>query len=102
MLIWHDSTYYYSGYIKKSKNTNNRILIHWGIDTLSIINNVVFNQSNEIIVDSNGILTYPEYFGGGHTNFYPPSYIRNDSARFNFGKGGLGTWVTWEVIGIKN
>ena len=101
ILIWHDTTYSYSGFIKKSTNSENRLLVHWGNDTLSIINNVVYTQTNEMIVDSSGILSYPEYFGGGHTYFYPPAYIRNDSTMFNFGSGGLGMWSTWNVTGLK-
>lgn len=101
ILIWSDSTYYYSGFIKKSLKVNNRVLIHWGIDTLTTISDVVYIQSNEMIVDSSGVLSYPEYSGGGHTHFYPPAYLRNDSAIFNFGMGGIGSWVTWDVIGVK-
>ncbi len=101
ILRWYDSTYSYSGFIEKSRNSVNRLLVHWGEDTLGVINNVVFTQSNEMIVDSAGMLSYPEYSGGGHTYFYPPAYIRNDTIRFNFGYGGLGMWCTWSVLGIK-
>jgi hypothetical protein len=101
ILIWHDSTSFYSGYIKKSTSSKNRVLVHWGTDTLGIIKNIAYTQTNEIVVDSVGLLSYPEYSGGGHTFFYPPAFLRNDSASFNFGRGGLGAWVNWNVKGLK-
>jgi hypothetical protein len=42
ILIWYDSIYYYSGFIKKSLNINDRVLIHWGTDTLTTIYDVVY------------------------------------------------------------
>ena len=101
LLYWHDTSYSYSGFIKKSINSGDRVMIHWGDDTLCTINNVVYTQTNEIIVDSSGLLSYPEYSIGGHTSLYPPAYLRNDSARFVFGSGGLGAYVSWDVVGIK-
>jgi hypothetical protein len=101
-IYWNDTSYFYNGFIKKSANSENRILIHWGKDTLCIINNIVYTQTNEIIVDSSGILSYPEYSIGGHTSLSFPAYLRNDTARFIFESGGLGAYETWNVIGIKN
>lgn len=96
----HDTTYSYSGFIEKSTSLENRLLIHWGNDTLVILNGIVFTQSNEMIVDSSGVLSYPEYYGGGMTGFYQPAYIRNDSIRFLFGRGRF-DWHTWDVLGLK-
>ena len=101
ILTWYDSVYSFKGYIKKSANSENRILIHWGNDTICIINDIVFTQTNNVIVDTSGNLSYPEYDGGGHTHFYPPAFIKNDSVRFNFGCGGIGMYKTWNILGIK-
>ena len=97
---WKDTTYYYSGSIKKS-TTFDRILVDWGNDTLITIDNTTFIQKNEMIVDSLGNLSYPEYNGTGNTNFHLPASIENDSIEFHFAAGGLGLYVSWSVTGIK-
>ncbi|MDL2227369.1 hypothetical protein LJC30_00585 [Odoribacter sp. OttesenSCG-928-L07] len=100
IITWLDSTYSFDGSIKKS-GTSNKIIVHWGEDTLTIYNNTVFTQTSEFTVDIDGTLTYPEYGGSGHTNLYPPAYISNDTIVFTICAGGLGMYSCWSVLGVK-
>jgi hypothetical protein len=98
---WHDTNYTYNGSINKSKKSYNKIIVDWGNDTLAITNNVVFTQKSEFTIDSEGILSYPEYYPGfGNTCLFKPSYIKDDTIKFLIGSGGLGYYVKWQVNGI--
>lgn len=102
MLQWYDSIYSYSGYIQKSTNYDDRLLVHWGTETLFSINGTRFTKTNELVVDANGNLSYPEYYGGPYTTFgNHPSYIKNDTIRFDICSGGLGGYSDWTVVGVK-
>lgn len=96
-----DTTYPYAGSITKSVSHSNKILVDWGDGTIGTLSGVTFTQKSELTVDTNGKLTYPEYGGHNHWYFYNPSYISGDTIRFGFCAGGLGSWTTWDVIGIK-
>lgn len=101
IITYYDSVYSYQGYIHKSAQADDRVLIHWGVDTIVIKDDIVFNQSNDMMVDSDGMLTYPEFPDGGYTYLSNASYLRNDSAKFKFSNGGLGAYALWNVIGTK-
>lgn len=97
--IYRDTTWYYSGTISIADSTANRILVHWGKDTLYYYG-PVFTQSNQMIVDPEGVLGYPEYCRTVHMTFGPAS-IKNDTIRFRFTDGGAGSSKTWTVMGVK-
>lgn len=98
--IYSDTTWYYSGYIKKSVNSKDKVLIHWGNDTLKRFIRDLF-PSNELVVDSDGNLSSNDFNYSDKDSFYPPSYIRNDTVRFNFSTGGAGSSFHWEVTGVR-
>jgi uncharacterized ubiquitin-like protein YukD len=98
--IWVDSNYSYEGSIIKS-DEKDKIIVDWGNDTLAGDGIRVFTQKSEFAIDSTGNLSYPFYPEVGHTRFWPPSYINNDTLRFTIGSGGMMYYSIWEVYGLK-
>jgi len=101
--LYGDTTYSYSSSITKSIFYSNKILVDWGNDTLVTLNGVTYTQKSELTVDTNGVLTYPEY--GGYSGYFlyntSYSYINGDTIRFGISASSLGFSRCWEVIGLK-
>ena len=96
-----DSNYVYEGSIIKS-NDDNKIIVDWGNDTIAGDGIRVFTQKSELSVDSIGNLSYPSYPNVGHTRFWPPCYIMQDTLKFTIGNGGLMYFSIWEVFALKH
>ena len=103
--IWRSGrdTTFYLGSIMKSSSYFNRILVDWGIGTITTINGVTFTQKSDITVDTDGKLTYPEYGGVSRFYFYNTSYsyISGDTIRFGISASSNGASRVWEVLGLK-
>lgn len=93
-----DTTWYYSGTIRLVDDSlKNRVLVHWGDDSYAVPH---LTQSNKMIVDTTGVLSYPEYCRTVHQMFND-AFIRNDTIRFEFTDGGAGSAKRWTVTGVK-
>jgi hypothetical protein len=101
VMVWHDTAYDYSGYVVRSENHKDKVIVRWGDESIAVVNGVAYTQKNELTIDREGILTYPGYGGFGHTHFYPPAFIRDDSIRFNISAGGMGFYSVWKVKGLR-
>jgi hypothetical protein len=97
-----DTILFYDGYIQKSDRHNDRIIVDWGNDTIGKIDGIYFSQKSEFIVDENGNLEFPDWYGSGNTYFGKSSFVRNDTISFFISIGGLGSWKNWDVLGIKS
>jgi len=104
LIVYIDTTYTYSGSVKKSAQHHNKIIVDWGTDTIKWngVDMTFFDQKNEITIDENGVLTYPEYGGTENNMFYPPADIKGHTIRFTITRGGLGAYGSWHVNGVKN
>jgi len=97
----------YSGWIALFSHPQ-KIIVKWGADNYFrrselpglILDSFYFKRINELTVDLNGNLSYPEYGGHGHTNFWGGK-VCNDTIVFEISSGGLGAYISCEVIGIK-
>ncbi len=99
--MYRDTTWYYSGTISLVDDSlKNRVLVHWGDDKLPIYMTPHLTQSNKIIVDTAGVLSYPEYCTTDQKMFLD-AFIRNDTIRWEFTDGGAGSWRSWTVTGVK-
>jgi hypothetical protein len=98
-------TSFYNGFIKKNKNTTDRIVIRFGDDIWGrgTYNDVPFeiNDYPEPILKTDGKLSYPEYpvIGSSHFN---GSFITFDSISLKMSYGGLGGGTVKYVYGHKN
>ncbi len=98
--IYRDTAWYYSGSISLVDDSlKNRILVHWG-DDASGYYSPHLTQSNKMIVDTAGVLSYPEYCNTIHNKFQD-AFIRNDTIRWEFTAGGTGSWRSWTVTGVR-
>jgi hypothetical protein len=99
-MYW-DTTWYYSGTVNLVDDSlNNRVLVHWGDGELPSFFIPHLTQSNRMIVDTAGVLSYPEYSNIVHQVFRD-ALIRNDTIRFEFTDGGAGSSRSWTVTGVK-
>jgi hypothetical protein len=97
--IWSHETWYYSGYIRIDAGSDDRVLVHWGNDTIYFYDPVI-TQSNRMIVEQDGELLFPEYPTHAHMQF-GPAFIRNDSISLRFQHGGAGSMRIWTITGVK-
>ena len=99
--MYRDTTWYYSGTISLVDDSlKNRVLVTWGDGELPAYMMPHLTQSNRMIVDTTGVLSYPEYCRTVHQMFND-AFIRNDTIRFELTDGGAGSAKRWTVTGVK-
>jgi hypothetical protein len=96
--LWQYDTFAFSGSIAIVESSANRLLVHWGKDTI-ITYDPGFTRRDEMIVDKNGEITYtrPSY----SRHFFGPASINNDTIHFRFEAMGAGSGVIWSITGVK-
>ena len=97
----YDTSYTYSGAIKKSLLSPYKIIVDWGTDTIRVSNTDVLMKETVLTVDTSGVLSYPEIDEEGIVS---TSYIQEDTIRFtfyvNWGMAHM-LYSIWYVTGIK-
>jgi len=89
---YRDSFKNYTGYVKKSENFANKVIVQWGVK-------IEKQDVTALTVDEYGGLSFPDR--DRNTDFDLESFIRNDSIKFFITNGGLGAWMYWDVVGLK-
>ena len=99
--MYRDTTWYYSGTVSLVDDSlKNRVLVYWGDDELPGYMIPHLTQSNRMMVDTAGVLSYPEYCTTVH-RLFKNAFIRNDTIQWEFTDGGAGSGRSWTVTGVK-
>jgi len=97
----YDTTYSYSGDVKKSYSQPNEIIVDWGTDIIRVMNHDVLMKETLLTIDTAGLLDSPQLEDEG---IYQPAYIHEDTIRFTFyASYGMAhmLYSTWYVNGMK-
>ena len=102
-ILYKDTSLSCNGFINKSNEFDNKIIIDWGPDSISFDGVNLFTEKKfELTVDMEGNLSYPEYhMFHNNTQFSHDAFIRNDSINYWISSGGKGMAFIWNVSGIK-
>jgi len=101
-----DTNYIVNGFILKQGGLSNSLLeINYGTDTILIANEngveKVLKENSELVLSLDNSLSYPGGIGGyGHTWVYG-EFINTDSLELHVSVGGLGFWITRDIVALK-
>lgn len=101
-LEYLDSIYFFDGSVTKSNTNLNKIVVNWGTGTIATINGFNLTHKNEMIVDSQGSLSYPELDDLSAVWLDKSSKLTDDSILFKLGlHAGAVNNMSWDVKGVK-